>query len=1483
MAGTDDSGHRPAGKALPPEPPQRRRWPRRVAIALAAIAAVVAGAYWYGGREATLQALARRVAASSGGNVVITGVTGSLYGRMHIGHLVLRNQDRQITGENIDIDWSPFQYLSKGVAINYLQVASLSTQALRDTGPAKMPASLAPPFPLSIDDARLASVTVIGLDVASSMRFTDVHFKLQGDRQGWALRSASGITPFGLAKADASIGAARPFKLDGVASLSELQPKGGHKPAQLNLRASGDLKATELAANGRAGAATGEAKLTLAPFDPILLRAMVVNGRGIDPAFFNPALSGADLSIAISARIAPNRDVTGSIRVDNQAPAGTLDHQRLPLRSMHGQLGGNLAMLRASDVLLDFGAAGRFTGSGAVQRGKDDTGLGKAEFVLHTDRLDLKSLYSRMKATRISGDIKLASAGNSQAIVARLIEDRMRLDVRATLADKLLTVEQARLAAGSGMIELAGSASLAGEQAFKASANATHFNPASFGDYPEADINVDARAAGHIAPKWKVAADFSLRPSRLFQQPLTGKGKLDADADRISNVAADLALGQNAIGLRGSFGGPGERLLWNIDGKQLSAARSDLYGALTASGVVTGTMAAPRTTFVIDANGLGWTPGARKSDNGQVHASGEAWLAPAGAARVVELRASGSVQRFNPAAFGSPLPGSVNGAFDASGRLGQEWRGALNLALKPSTLSNAPLSGYAKVTADAHRLSNADIDLHLGPNVVAARGSFGAARDQLDWRIDAPQLAVIGPDFGGALKGSGSLSGSMLAPSLAATLEGQNLKAGKHQVKVLRASANLGSGQGAADPLVSDVEITDYAGGNVRVAGAHLQTSGTRGAHSLRLTGRGENFDALAEIHGGWNGDAWIGSVDKLQNLGLYAFTLQAPAPLKIAGALGAGVIGLLKPQQLALSNVLIKLPEGSVTVQSLEKSGAHLNSKGMAAGVPLNYLAQFSQGMHDNFTGDLTLGAQWAIDLQAAASGGAPALNGGLHLFREKGDLVAGSEVPVKLGLRLLDVRADVSNGALRMQVELEGTRAGHAKADATARLIDGRLGNDSPLTLSANADMGSIAWLAPLTGQPALEMDGTLKLDLTGAGTVGAPSLNGSVIGGNLALRWADQGVKLRNGQLRAQLAGDQVLLQRLSFEGGKGNAVADGAVHFSGGEASMQLKLVADKLEVMSRPDRTVVVTGQSTLVRDDRRFTLNGKFKVDRALLELAPQERPVLSDDVIVIGRGKNALPVKEAAPSIPLTVDIEGDLGDSFRLRGMGADVELAGALRLRAAGGRAPRVNGTIRVVSGTYAAYGQKLTIERGQLTFNGPYDNPALNVLAVRKRPEGEPLTETNVEAGVEVTGTALAPVAKLVSTPSVPDSEKLSWLVLGHALEGTSGNEAGVLSAAAAALLSGKGGGGLQSRLAGSLGVDELGLSQAKDGSQAKGLESTVVTVGKRISSRAYVSFEQGTTTASSLIKLRYKLNPRVSVQFQTGTYSAFDVLYSWAFD
>jgi hypothetical protein len=78
----------------------------------------------------------------------------------------------------------------------------------------------------------------------------------------------------------------------------------------------------------------------------------------------------------------------------------------------------------------------------------------------------------------------------------------------------------------------------------------------------------------------------------------------------------------------------------------------------------------------------------------------------------------------------------------------------------------------------------------------------------------------------------------------------------------------------------------------------------------------------------------------------------------------------------------------------------------------------------------------------------------------------------------------------------------------------------------------------------------------------------------------------------------------------------------------------------------------------------------------------------------------------------------------------------------------------GQLYTVNGTYFAYGQKLTIDPGRLIFDGPLDNPALDIVALRRGGA--------VEAGVAVTGTVRVPVITLTSNPPVPDNEKLAWV-------------------------------------------------------------------------------------------------------------------------
>ncbi|MBK8121751.1 MAG: translocation/assembly module TamB domain-containing protein [Sulfuritalea sp.] len=238
--------------------------------------------------------------------------------------------------------------------------------------------------------------------------------------------------------------------------------------------------------------------------------------------------------------------------------------------------------------------------------------------------------------------------------------------------------------------------------------------------------------------------------------------------------------------------------------------------------------------------------------------------------------------------------------------------------------------------------------------------------------------------------------------------------------------------------------------------------------------------------------------------------------------------------------------------------------------------------------------------------------------------------------------------------------------------------------------------------------------------------------------------------------------------------------------------------------------------------------------------------------------------------ALRVETDIALDLGTRFHLRAAGLAARLAGDVRVRGDGDSPLSANGSIATRDASFDAYGQRLTVERGIVNFQGPLDDPGLNVLALRK---GLP-----VEAGVAVTGTAQRPVVRLVSIPPVPDAEKLSWIVLGRAPD-AGGTDSALLAAAAGAILGGPGGGPI-GQISQTLGIDEFSLRQAPDGDT---LTSQILTVGKRLSDRAWLGYEQGLTAATGVLIFTYALSPRISIVTRTGGDNAVDVFYNFRFD
>lgn len=226
------------------------------------------------------------------------------------------------------------------------------------------------------------------------------------------------------------------------------------------------------------------------------------------------------------------------------------------------------------------------------------------------------------------------------------------------------------------------------------------------------------------------------------------------------------------------------------------------------------------------------------------------------------------------------------------------------------------------------------------------------------------------------------------------------------------------------------------------------------------------------------------------------------------------------------------------------------------------------------------------------------------------------------------------------------------------------------------------------------------------------------------------------------------------------------------------------------------------------------------------------------------------------------------DLGDAFTLRGQGIDTRLTGQLQATASGpiGTLPRVSGEIRTEGGTFRAYGQQLQISKGVVRFNGAADNPVLDILALR------PNYQSDQQAGVRVTGTALLPSVRLYSKPELSDSQTLAWLLLGRAAP-SGGAEAAMLQQAALAALSGRDGKSMASRV----GLDELSLGEGS------GSGSTSLTVGKRLSDKLYTTYEQTLGSAMGTLFIYYELSRRWLVRGQAGEQAALDVIYRISYD
>jgi translocation and assembly module TamB len=195
-------------------------------------------------------------------------------------------------------------------------------------------------------------------------------------------------------------------------------------------------------------------------------------------------------------------------------------------------------------------------------------------------------------------------------------------------------------------------------------------------------------------------------------------------------------------------------------------------------------------------------------------------------------------------------------------------------------------------------------------------------------------------------------------------------------------------------------------------------------------------------------------------------------------------------------------------------------------------------------------------------------------------------------------------------------------------------------------------------------------------------------------------------------------------------------------------------------------------------------------------------------------------------------------------------------------------RVRGRIRTVEGGMKGYGQTLRIRRGELAFDGPADNPGVELVAVREV-EG-------TEVGLRVTGTLQDLRSDLYSSPPMEDATILSMLVTGRRPGEGAGTDARSLEAAALNLGIGRAAPVID-QLAGQLGIDEVALDNPLDE------RSGAIVVGKEISRNLYARYTYGLHSRIGGLVLEYRLTDEWMIRSETGLSQSVDVVYRREFD
>ncbi len=803
-------------------------------------------------------------------------------------------------------------------------------------------------------------------------------------------------------------------------------------------------------------------------------------------------------------------------------------------------------------------------------------------------------------------------------------------------------------------------------------------------------------------------------------------------------------------------------------------------------------------------------------------------------------------QDVNPRWIHPSVPGRLSGTATLHTEFAPAFLTRLGAVALTGELRQYPVAVKGAAEVDGNDRWHLDkLALDSGPNRISLDGTLSP--DDLDVAVAArvDNLDLVWPGLRGGLDGAASFAGTWAEPRGRGHIEAHDLALGEISIERLAVAGEAGLPKDTRLDLT--IDASGLARRQVAIDSIKMSLAGKTSAHRARLEAHAQDWLATVTASGGVADLTWRGTLDSFdvdeKVLGNWRLSEPARAEagrerVRLETACMVHVSGARGCAELALAG---KRDDRLVI------SAQNLNLSTLEPIMPPQLKVDGVYQMSASFA-----------DLSGQPHGAA-VLTGGTTHVRIAFDQAQAFSTDVT------EARAAATLEAGKLAVDATVATSNGGRTRLQGQIDDVRK-NDSPISGGVALqwpDLAFLTLLSPDLGQVA----GALSLDLDIGGTIAEPTLDGrgAWTGGRVAVpAW---GLVVDRIEATATSRDGHALAFDATGRAG------DGELKLSGTTALDQtrgwptkLKLTGTNVEAVQRPDAQIHVSPDLDVDVALPDVRVSGVVRVPRATVKVTslPAEAVAPSPDAVVHG-----VAAPKRAEPLRLSSRINLVLGDDVRYNGLNLDTKVTGGLRLDADVNRSATASGTL-MLAGSYNAYGQKLELERGLLLFNGPLDNPGLDVRAARTI-ETTVNTAEPIRVGVELTGTLKAPRTRVISTPAMSEADALSYLLLGRPVTNAAGSETATLQTAALAM-------GLQQALPGmqrighTLGLDELSV-------QTTDTDPGALMAGKYLSPKVYIRYSYGLFNRIGGLLLRFKVTDKVSIETRSGDQESMDVIYN----